>query len=71
MPLSGYRLNIADNLRADCAIPATIPSDDVFALFDELSWMDDIEMREYLRDEHARLGDWRQVVARNLSLHLI
>jgi hypothetical protein len=71
MALTGYRLNIADNLRSQHGIPATIPNEDVFALWDELGWMDDIEMRAYLKEEHARLGCWHLVVTRNLSLAVV
>ena len=33
--------------------------------------MDCDEMHAYLREEFGRLGDWRDVVARNLSLAIV
>lgn len=64
------RRNVADNIRREHAIPRAVPDDHILALAEELAFMDSDEFTGYLREEHARLGDWSQVVARNLSLEL-
>ncbi|MEH2517439.1 hypothetical protein V1279_003012 [Bradyrhizobium sp. AZCC 1610] len=65
---AAVRRNVADNLRREHAIPHAISDDDILSLREELAFMDADEMHGYLREEHARLGCWSQVVARNLSL---
>ena len=67
---ASVRRNVADNLRRTHAIPAIVADDDILALRDELSFMDSDEMHGYLTEEYSRLGDWGQVIARNLSLEL-
>jgi len=64
---SAVRRNVADNLRREHAIPPHISDDDILSLRDELGFMDCDEMHAYLVEEHARLGDWREIIARNLS----
>jgi hypothetical protein len=68
--LASVRRNVADNIRREHDIPTLIPDDDILSLTDELSFMDGDEFTGYLREEFQRLGDWQQVIARNLSLEL-
>lgn len=61
------RRNVADNIRRAHNIPVQVSPDDILALLEELSFMDADEFHAYLNEEIQRLGDWREVVARNLS----
>jgi len=67
---AAVRRNVADNLRRLHDIPRTVTDDDILALREELAFMDGDEMHGYLVEEYGRLGDWSQVVARNLSLSI-
>lgn len=67
---ASVRRNVADNLRRLHAIPRSVPDDLILSLREELGFMDSDEMHGYLVEEYARLGDWQQVIARNLSLEL-
>jgi len=68
--LPSVRRNVADNIRAEHAIPLSITDDDILTLREELDFMDADEMHSYLTEEIGRLGCWGQVIARNCSLEL-
>lgn len=62
------RLVVAENVRRAHNIPASqVSPDEIIDLIDELSFMTIEEFHAYLNEEIKRLGDWHEVVARNLS----
>jgi hypothetical protein len=65
--LTRYQTIKAHEMRLLHSIPASFSDALLWALYDELSWMDDIEMIGYLSDEYDRCDEsWALVLDFNL-----
>jgi hypothetical protein len=65
-----YQRNIADNIRAEHGIPASVSDADILDLYEELSPMDGEELTWFLREEFARTGDWHAIVSACHPVHM-